>query len=57
MHRDIKPENILLCYRKGLEIKLIDFASATVFVPDVSEKEVKGTSYYIAPEVISGSYD
>lgn len=61
MHRDIKPENIMLSYRKTLDCKLIDFAAATDFKEDEHDneiplKEVKGTSYYIAPEVISGSY-
>ena len=56
MHRDIKPENIMFSYRKTLDLKLIDFAAATQFEPGDIQNEVKGTSYYIAPEVISGSY-
>ena len=57
IHRDIKPENILLDYKKGFECKLIDFAAAIEFDENEKQNEIKGTSYYIAPEIISGSYD
>jgi len=56
-HRDIKPENFLL-YKENDDsyIKLIDFGLAK----RVSKSEVmnapNGTPYYIAPEVLKGSY-
>jgi len=56
-HRDIKPENFLL-YKENDDsfVKLIDFGLAK----RVSKNEVmnapNGTPYYIAPEVLKGSY-
>jgi len=56
-HRDIKPENFLL-YKEDEDshIKLIDFGLAKM----INENEVmntpNGTPYYIAPEVLRGSY-
>jgi calcium-dependent protein kinase len=55
--RDIKPENFLL-YKENdpSHIKLIDFGLAK----KVSQHELmntpNGTPYYIAPEVLKGSY-
>ena len=56
-HRDIKPENFLLFKENDDSyIKLIDFGMAK----RVSRNEVmnspNGTPYYIAPEVLKGSY-
>lgn len=56
-HRDIKPENFLLFKENDDSyIKLIDFGLAK----RVSRNEVmnspNGTPYYIAPEVLKGSY-
>ena len=58
IHRDLKPENILL-EEKGdvMNIKLIDFGAAVQFKPGNSVKGSIGTAYYIAPEVIRGSYN
>lgn len=58
MHRDLKPENILLEEKKkngNIHIKLIDFGAAKLFEKAV-EKQVIGTSYYIAPEVLKKNY-
>ena len=57
-HRDIKPENILI-HRKEPEIivKLADFGTATFFCKNKSLTDIMGTPYYIAPEVIKGSYN
>jgi len=57
VHRDIKPENILLeSQNEGdLSIKLIDFGAAVSFTKK-RLKEVTGTPYYIAPEVLLNSY-
>ena len=57
MHRDIKPENFLLFKEDDDSyVKLIDFGLAK----RVSRNEVmnspNGTPYYIAPEVLKGSY-
>ena len=54
-HRDIKPENIML--GKNGNIKLIDFGLSIAAEKINNKKEVVGTPYYIAPEVLSGKYD
>lgn len=54
VHRDIKPENILF---DGETIKIIDFGSSRLFDRKSSMNAIHGTPYYIAPEVISQSYD
>ena len=56
-HRDLKPENILLKEKNNIEsIKLIDFGIAKVFKDKQFENQPKGTTMYLAPEVISGKY-
>lgn len=50
MHRDLKPENIVL--EKGLNIKIIDFGTATEFDPEEGLNIVVGTPFYMAPEVL-----
>ena len=58
IHRDLKPENILLEEREDLmSIKLVDFAAATVYNRTDLLKGLLGTAYYVAPEVLSGTYD
>ena len=56
-HRDIKPENFLL-YKEddSSHIKLIDFGLAKRVVPNEIMNKPNGTPYYIAPEVLKGSY-
>ena len=58
-HRDLKPENFLL--DSNGEIKLIDFGLAKPFNLEdelnsniKSMKTIVGTTYYMAPEVLSG---
>ncbi len=68
VHRDLKPENIVMESSNigDLNIKLIDFGSAYILSDSYFEKKLNkekklklriGTSYFMAPEVIKGSYD
>jgi len=57
-HRDLKLENWV--YKdNGVDssLKLIDFGFAKEFSQDTPMTALLGTIYYIAPEVIRGSYD
>jgi len=58
-HRDIKPENILFENKeKDAEIKLIDFGlSKKVLYSNEKMHTILGTPYYVAPEVLGGTYD
>lgn len=59
IHRDLKPENILIERRDGKKyiIKIIDFGTAKIYEKNKNEKKVIGSSYYIAPEVLTESYN
>lgn len=58
VHKDMKPENILLENKGDIEsIKLIDFGTAQRFDRKKKMTTVIGTPYYVAPEVLRGSYD
>lgn len=52
IHRDIKPSNILLC-RNG-QIKVCDFGVSGESGTNGAAETFIGTSYYMAPERISG---
>ena len=52
IHRDIKPSNILLC-RNG-DVKLCDFGVSGEFGTRGDASTFIGTSYYMAPERITG---
>lgn len=55
-HRDIKPENLLLASEEPeAELKLVDFGMSN-FVGANGLNSFAGTPYYIAPEVIQGTY-
>jgi calcium-dependent protein kinase len=54
-HRDIKLDNIMVNL-DNLETKLIDFGFATTINERGRLKGKIGTPYYVAPEVISGTY-
>ena len=54
MHRDIKSENII---HNGHHMILIDFGNSKNIEADKRNKELTGTSFYIAPEVIKGKYN
>ena len=58
VHRDLKPENILMETNNvgDYSIKLIDFGTAVTFSKK-KMKEITGTPYYIAPEVLKNSYN
>lgn len=58
IHRDIKPESILINEFEGeiTGVKLIDFGHAAAAGKDTVLKELIGTPYYMAPEVIKRNY-
>lgn len=57
IHRDLKPENFLF---KGKSddspIKAIDFGLSEFFTPRTRFKDVVGSAYYVAPEVLRRNY-
>ena len=58
-HRDLKPENLLYLNQGPEEknpIKVIDFGLSQVISPDKKLKTKVGTSYYVSPEILRGSY-
>ena len=58
VHRDLKPENIMLDKVRDIPIiKLIDWGGARYFSKNKKMSTIKGTPYYIAPEVIKEVYD
>lgn len=60
VHRDIKPENILFTEKDTDKspIKLIDFGLSIKHTKDCPPLlNTVGTSYYMAPELLDGSYD
>lgn len=59
IHRDLKPENILIEKKEGkrYNIKIIDFGTAKIYEKNKSETKVIGSSYYIAPEVLTENYN
>jgi calcium-dependent protein kinase len=58
VHRDLKPENFLFTKTsKKSEIKIIDFGLSAKFDADFNRlNSVVGTPYFVAPEVLAGSY-
>ncbi|VEU35976.1 unnamed protein product [Pseudo-nitzschia multistriata] len=58
VHRDLKPENFLLTdSTDDAKVKIIDFGLSThAKISSVMHDQV-GTIYYVAPEVLSGSYN
>ncbi|KAK4752823.1 hypothetical protein SAY87_021621 [Trapa incisa] len=57
MHRDLKPENFLLVSKdKDSPIKATDFG-LSVFIEDGKVyKDIVGSAYYVAPEVLNRNY-
>jgi serine/threonine protein kinase len=57
MHRDLKPENFLLTTKgAGGELKLTDFGLGVFFRPGERFKDLVGSPYYVAPEVLRKNY-
>jgi serine/threonine protein kinase len=57
VHRDIKPENILFVSSHSDSIKLIDFGlSRRHKKNEAPMSNPVGTAYYMAPELLKGSY-
>jgi serine/threonine protein kinase len=60
IHRDIKPENVLFVDKNvdASSIKLIDFGLSIRHRQNDSKlTSTVGTAYYMAPEILNGSYD
>ncbi|GBF87688.1 calcium-dependent kinase [Raphidocelis subcapitata] len=57
VHRDLKPENFLLT-NKGPdgELKLTDFGLGVFFKPGERFRDLVGSPYYVAPEVLRKNY-
>lgn len=56
-HRDLKPENFLLTDNSPTaDLKCIDFGLSAFFQPGQVFKDVVGSPYYVAPEVLRGRY-
>ena len=57
-HRDLKPENILFSnVADDSCLKLIDFGLSKVIDGEQNLKGAVGTTFYMAPEVITGNYN
>ena len=60
VHRDLKPENILII-DKNTEgyptIKVCDFGTSKIFRTGSVERNIVGSSYYMAPEVLNQKYN
>ncbi|KAG1367726.1 calcium-dependent protein kinase 1 [Cocos nucifera] len=57
MHRDLKPENFLfLNKREDWPLKATDFGLSVFFKPGEVFKDIVGSAYYVAPEVLRQSY-
>lgn len=57
MHRDLKPENFLLTAKTAdSELKLTDFGLGVFFKHGERFRDLVGSPYYVAPEVLRKNY-
>ncbi|KAK3444054.1 hypothetical protein EUGRSUZ_A00262 [Eucalyptus grandis] len=57
IHRDLKPENFLFANSSDSSpLKAIDFGLSTFFEPGQHFREIVGSPYYMAPEVLRRDY-
>ncbi|KAK7318367.1 hypothetical protein RJT34_03066 [Clitoria ternatea] len=57
MHRDLKPENFLFdTVREDAMLKATDFGLSVFYKPGESFRDVVGSPYYVAPEVLRKLY-
>ncbi|EPS71918.1 calcium dependent protein kinase 2 [Genlisea aurea] len=57
MHRDLKPENFLFVNEEEESpLKTIDFGLSVFFKPGETFRDVVGSPYYVAPEVLKKHY-
>ncbi|KAJ4952821.1 hypothetical protein NE237_029653 [Protea cynaroides] len=57
MHRDLKPENFLfLSSDENSPLKATDFGLSVFFKPGDVFKDLVGSAYYVAPEVLKRNY-
>ena len=59
IHRDLKPENILIKKDEDgfYRVKICDFGTSKAFKIGDIQKQLVGSAYYIAPEVIEKKYN
>ena len=59
IHRDLKPENILIKKDEDgfYRVKICDFGTSKAFKIGDIQKQIVGSAYYIAPEVIQKKYN
>ncbi|KAK8615284.1 hypothetical protein V6N13_069061 [Hibiscus sabdariffa] len=56
-HRDLKPENFLLLNQEeNSPVKVTDFGLSLFYKPGDVFKDIVGSAYYIAPEVLQRKY-
>ncbi|KAK9906996.1 hypothetical protein M0R45_002550 [Rubus argutus] len=57
MHRDLKPENFLLSSKgEGAILKVTDFGLSVFIEEGKVYRDIVGSAYYVAPEVLRRSY-
>lgn len=57
MHRDLKPENFLLATKdEGAMLKATDFGLSVFIEEGKVYREIVGSAYYVAPEVLKRRY-
>lgn len=57
MHRDLKPENFLFLSKdEDSPLKTTDFGLSVFFKPGETFRDIVGSAYYVAPEVLRQNY-